>query len=445
MISLNEIMDLVIDRIKAQNISMWDVYCKMTDIYENQFRQYDLEITRHAVNSYYIIRTFHAKDDQFGVGVIKANSLKPSIIDQLIKDSQKLAKLNISSKYDLPQPGQTYPKLKLAEEKVVNDPEAVLLEKTEELQSVIQNLKQVHPTFGKLRIYISSKALQNCEGVSLNDVKTTFYLEYPLKAEENGKLAEFWGRSTVKNSNQLDFSLRLANWAELAVDSLEANIPNPAESITVIFPPNVLKDAFFKTLGTHSTGRALAEKISRFQPGKKVAIEEFSLTDNGVLENATAIANWDGEGNPHRRNSLIKKGIFSNFLFDQKYAALQQTQSTGNGIRTAEGTISNSLTSLEINSGSQSLEELISSMKYGLIIDEFSWLNPSEVTGDFGSEIRNGYLIEDGKRSSPIKGGNLSGNIFEMINSIEGISKELITEANYKFPYIKFSGLTLSS
>ena len=445
MIPLNDTMGLIVDRIKSQNIQMWDVYCKLTDIYENQFRQYDLEITRHAFNSYYIIRTFHVKDDQFGVGVVKANSLDPSMIDQLIKESQKLAKLNISSKYDLPQPGQSYPKLKLAEEKVVNDPEAVLKEKTEELQNLIQDLKHVHPTFGKLRIYVSSNALRNCEGISLNDLKTTLYLELPLKAEENGKLAEFWGRSTVKNSNQLDLPHRLANWAELAVDSLKAEVPSTAKSVDVIFPPNVLQDAFFKTLGTHSTGRALAEKISRFKPSNKVANENFSLTDNGLLEEGTAIANWDGEGNPHRHNFLIEKGIFLNFLFDQKYAALQQTQSTGNGIRTTEGTISNSLTNLEINPGSETLEELIGSMKYGLIIDEFSWLNPSEVTGDFGSEIRNGYLIKKGKRSSPVKGGNLSGNIFEMINSIEGISKEQITESNYKFPYIKFSGLVLSS
>ena len=127
------------------------------------------------------------------------------------------------------------------------------------------------------------------------------------------------------------------------------------------------------------------------------------------------------------------------------YATLEKSKSTGNGLRSLDGTISNSITNLEIIPGSESLEELIQSVKYGVIIEQFSWLNPSSVTGDFGAEIRNGYLIENGEKTSAIKGGNLSGNAFEMIKNIEGISKERVIQSKYKFPSLKFTELILSS
>ena len=442
---LNESMELIVSRLKSNKIRMWDIYCNNTNIYENQFRKSDIEITRQAVDFYYIIRVFYERGNQFGIGIVKANSLEPQHLDSFINQAQQLAKLNKIPKYELPQSGQAYPDIKLAEGEILTDPEGVLREKSEELTSIVQDLTQIKPTFGKLRIYISTKALRNSEALDLTDCKTSLFLEYPLKAEENGKLAEFWGRTEVKNLNQLDFQNRLPKWAEIAVDSLHTKVPPPASSITAIFPPKIANDAFSSTIGHHATGVALSDGISKFKRGEDVAVESFSLQDNGIMSDGIAVANWDGEGNPQRSTALIEQGKFLNYLFDQKYAKLEKTQSTGNGLRTSDGTIVNSITNLEIPAGSESVDELIASVEFGILIEEFSWLNPSEVSGDFGAEIRNGYLIEHGEKTTPIKGGNLSGNTFEMVKAILGSSKERITEENYKFPYLKFSGLTLSS
>ncbi|MFX1294327.1 MAG: hypothetical protein ACFFD2_05655 [Promethearchaeota archaeon] len=119
--NLNEIIDHIVSRIKVAQIPTWDLYCISFNIYENQFRQYNIEISRESVLFYYIIRTFYSKGDQFGEGIIKANTLESKHIDSYIEKSQELAKLNITSRYKLPQPGQTYPNIKLAEDKVVAD------------------------------------------------------------------------------------------------------------------------------------------------------------------------------------------------------------------------------------------------------------------------------------------------------------------------------------
>ncbi|MHA1651982.1 MAG: TldD/PmbA family protein [Candidatus Helarchaeota archaeon] len=442
---LNEVADLLEGRLKAMRLPMWDVFCMSFDIFENQFRKTELEITRHAVNFYYIIRTFYSSAEQFGVGVVKANSLDLAQIDECIKKSQELARLNVTPRYELPQPGQSYPHVKLAEKKILADPEGVLTDTSEEYLRLVQDFKRVEPTFGKLRIYISARVLRNSEELALDDQKTTFYIEFPLKAEESGKLAEFWGIRYLKNSNQLDLENRLSKWAKLTIDSLHARPPPAAKSISAIFSPKMVWDALSKTVGHHATGVALYEGISRFEKGARVAVDHFSLIDDGLMEDGLFVANWDGEGNPQETTPIIKNGIFENFLYDQQYAALEESKSTGNGLRSLDGDIINSITNLEIRPGSYSLDELVESTKHGVFIEEFSWLNPSGVTGDFGAEIRNGYLIENGKITAAIKGGNLSGNAFEMIKTIEGISKKQLVESKYKFPHIKFSGLILSS
>jgi acetophenone carboxylase len=59
------------------------------------------------------------KGNDFGVGVVKANSLEPQHLDSFIKQAQQLAKLNKTSKYALPEVGQVYPEIQLAEDKIL--------------------------------------------------------------------------------------------------------------------------------------------------------------------------------------------------------------------------------------------------------------------------------------------------------------------------------------
>ncbi|MHA1297297.1 MAG: metallopeptidase TldD-related protein [Promethearchaeota archaeon] len=95
--------------------------------------------------------------------------------------------------------------------------------------------------------------------------------------------------------------------------------------------------------------------------------------------------------------------------------------------------------------GDISFEEIISEIKEGYYIEKFSWLNPETISGFFGAEIRNGYYIKNGKIDHPIKLGNVSGNVIEMIKNCKYISKEQEFSENSLFPYIAFTNLSVSS
>ena len=91
------------------------------------------------------------------------------------------------------------------------------------------------------------------------------------------------------------------------------------------------------------------------------------------------------------------------------------------------------------------LKEIIADIKEGYYIDKFSWLRPDAISGFFGAEIRNGYYIKDGKIQNPIKLGNVSGNVLEMVKNCVYISKEREFTEDTLFPYMAFKNLNVSS
>ncbi|MBD3227800.1 MAG: hypothetical protein GF329_06395 [Candidatus Lokiarchaeota archaeon] len=436
--------NLIEKKLKELNVSKWDLLINKTMTFENQFRGLEIEITRNYEIISYIIRVFDDREKEMGIGELTGFSLNEKNIEESIKYGKQMSKINSSTKYDLNQPGLKYERLKLYEDKIISQPYDFLNDTSEKLTNIIAQQNKIEATFGKFRIYVNEKKLTNSLDLDLDKKSTSLFIEYALKAESDGNLAEYWTKSYFKNSEQLDLNNRVKKWASIAYDTIKAKEPEQNKSIMVLFPPIILKDAFKNTIGFQITGKSKVEKLNRMEPDEKIASENFTLHDNGILKGGLNSNPWDGEGTPQQNTQVIENGIFKNRIFDLKHAKILNGESTGNGIRTAGGSIENTFTNMEVKPGDQKLENIISEIRNGILIEEFSWLNPNRITGDFGAEIRNGYLIQNGALS-PIKGGNLSGNVFEMLNNIISISKERKYEENVLLPYFLCKDLILSS
>jgi predicted Zn-dependent protease len=237
---------------------------------------------------------------------------------------------------------------------------------------------------------------------------------------------------------------RVKKWASIARNQLKATTPIPADKTTVVFSPGLLNAAFNPVIGHHVLGQSHMDNVSSFDLDAQVASENFTAIDNGLLEGGLHSNPWDAEGNPQGTNAVIQKGVFRKFLYDQKAAIMANTRSTGNCVRLENGSVTSDITNLQVEPGDISFEEIISSIKEGYYIEKCSWLNPDEFSGSFGAEIRSGHYIKDGALQSPIKGGNVSGNVLEMIKRCLYISKERETVSSSQLPYIAFGGLTIS-
>ncbi|MFX0041594.1 MAG: metallopeptidase TldD-related protein [Candidatus Hodarchaeota archaeon] len=439
----NAKIDLIENNLKAKNIEEYEIYFIDKTMYETIFLKNQPETEREVEDFEYFIRILTQKGDQTGVGIVKGNSLNPKEIKKYIDTCYLLSKNNISSIYHFPEE-KSISSIVIADKVILKDPIGIKNDFCEELMRVVEDQKDVVPTFGRLRVHINNNFLRNSNGVNLDSINTFFYLEHSLKAQKNGKLSEYWTTQYFKEKEHLNFEERIGNWAKIAKDTLLAELPKPNKEAIVILPPHVLKEAITPVIGLHASGQGFSEKVSAYNIDDKVASDEITIIDDGLLEGGLRSNSWDGEGNPHQKTEVIKNGIFQKRLYDQKYAMLNNVESTGNGMRSQTGSVLNRVSNLQIIPGTISIDEIISDIKEGYYIEKFSWLSPEELSGFFGAEIRNGYYIKNGEFKNPIKLGNVSGNVLEMIKNCLYVSKEREFSSNSLFPYMVFSDLTVS-
>ncbi|MBD3213494.1 MAG: hypothetical protein GF311_12875 [Candidatus Lokiarchaeota archaeon] len=439
-----ENLELIEKVIKSKDISDYEIYLIESEIYEIEFIKANVDSERQVNDLDYFIRLLDKEDEKSGMGIAKGNKLEEDKINQTVDNCIKLSQINKSSDYFFPSP-QSYSQIKPTSKEVLNYPSTLIQNLTDKIKRKLIEFKKTTPTFGRIRIHIDHIFLNNSTGLNLDTKKSYFYLEFAIKAKKDKKLSEFWDVDYIGRFSDLKIEQRLDKWNKLALASINAVEPKSNNNAIVVFSPSLLKDALIPVIGFHASGKAFHEEQSFFKRSEKVADSKITLLDNGLLEGGLRTSPWDGEGNPQRKTEIISNGIFENRIYDQKYAILEKTQSTGNGIRTSNGTIENTITNMEILAGELSLNEIFSNINEGYFIQKCSWLNPDKYSGSFGTEIRNGYNIKEGTLGTPIKGGNLSGNVLDMIKRCEYISKEREFSGNSYLPYIAFSNLRISA
>jgi len=439
-----EKLDKIEVALKSKKIQEFEIFFIEKNIFETIFLKDKTENEREISDFEYFIRILTQKENNTGIGVVKGNSLESRQIEKNIDTCVLLSKINSGSKYDFPSKGKLSP-INTADKSILSDPLTVKKDLAELLVSEVNQQKDVVPTFLRFRIHSNHSFLRNSNDLKLDAKKTYFFMEFSLKAQENGKLSEFWDSGYYKEKEHLNLNERVSSWAKRAKDTLKAIEPIPSENALVIFSPSVLKEAINPVVGVHALGKAHAEKISQFNIGDVVASENITIIDDGLLEGGLSSNSWDSEGNPHQLTEVIKNGVFQNRLYDQMYAMLEGKKSTGNARRSDNGTIVNGMSNLKILPGDISFNDMISDIKEGYYIDKFSWLNPDNVSGNFGAEIRNGYYIKNGEFKNPIKLGNVSGNVLEMVKNCVYISKEREFIENTLYPYMAFNNLNVSS
>ena len=446
-ISIENVADLVKSQIIQSGIEKWDLYLLIGQINSLYLRKTETELKDSRLKFSYVLRLFQDKpDNKMACGVVSLNSISPDAIQKAIKIAKSILKINTGPKYELVSPGKKYSSIKTTDKDVWEDPESFLEEKGKELKQQLREIIPATTTFGKFRVYRKQKMLLNYLGFSKLKQSTNFYYEFSFKSKDDeGRMAEYWPAGWFKTVEQLKFDELIPEWATLAKDALRAKKPTSNKSLDIIFPPSLVRIAFLETIGYSATGSSLYEKTSHFKEGDKIAVDELTVIDDGLKENLLNSSEWDSEGNPKQSTTIIENGIIKNFIFDQKYAQLTGRTSTGNAQRKPSrgGNIEIELNNLIVNPGSISLKELVGNSKNAMYVNKFSWLHPNPITGEFGATIDNAYLIENGKLTQPIKGGIVSGNIYEMIQDISGISKETRIVMNSKVPFIKFKNMRL--
>lgn len=144
---------------------------------------------------------------------------------------------------------------------------------------------------------------------------------------------------------------------------------------------------------------------------KKVCNEHINVVDDGTIPFNRGSVNIDDEGIEGQKTYIVKEGILTSYLHDRISAKHYGIASTGNGRRESFRHMPiPRMRSTYMEAGNVTEEEMISTVKNGIYASTFTNGQVQIGAGDFTFFVKNGYLIENGKLTQPIKDVNIIGN-----------------------------------
>lgn len=156
--------------------------------------------------------------------------------------------------------------------------------------------------------------------------------------------------------------------------------------------------------------------------GEKVAADIISIVDDPMRDGCPMQTHFDDEGVATYKKTVIENGVLKTLLYDLTTAIKTGKETTGNGRR--GGNISPY--NFGIAAGSDTIEELFAKAENGVYVTGIKGLHAgaNAITGDFSVESE-GFIIENGKKTSPVKSFVIAGNFFELIKNIDSLSNEV--------------------
>lgn len=182
------------------------------------------------------------------------------------------------------------------------------------------------------------------------------------------------------------------------------------------------------------TGSSLYQKQSFLAGmiGKQVASALLTVYDDPLLPSAPGSRLFDDEGLAAIRRPIIEKGVLMNYYIDNYYGRKL-------GLQPTSGNSSNVVFEL----GSRNLEQLLATLKRGVLITGFNGGNCNGSTGDFSYGIE-GFLVENGKIVHPVNEMNISGNMNQFLLDISELGNDVLPGESLQIPTLMIRNADLS-
>ena len=346
--------------------------------------------------------------------------------------------------------GQSYPD---CPEEHENLPEGTqLIQKARAVQAA---LYAAHPSVvdGTESAAAASRStirIWNSRGLDLHyDRTVTSVLANPV-VEENGE-----------KDSDYDFavgSLDVLNAGELArkaVDKarakLGAGVPDTG-AWPVVFSASAMSDllATFSTAFSAETAQKGLSPL-RDREGEVIASPVVTIVDDPLSEMSAMPIPFDAEGTPARRKNVVENGVLTTLFYDRRTAAVAGKETTGNA---SKGSYAAPVTvrpfTFYLAAGDSTEEELLRKADRGVYINFVGGLHAgaNAITGDFSLQSA-GFLIENGKKTAPVKSFTVAGNFFDLLKQITAAADNVKVPmpggiTSFGAPSVLVEGLTVA-
>jgi PmbA protein len=165
---------------------------------------------------------------------------------------------------------------------------------------------------------------------------------------------------------------------------------------------------------------------------KPVASAKLTITDDPLIESGFGSRLFDSEGLAAVKRPIIEEGVLRNYYIDDYY-----------GKKLAMKPTSGSASNVVFPPGKRNMDEMIKSMKKGIVITGFNGGNCNGSTGDFSYGIE-GLLIADGKIVHPVNEMNITGNMNDFWFSLTEVGNDPLQNDSFMTPSMMFENVDLS-
>jgi PmbA protein len=181
-------------------------------------------------------------------------------------------------------------------------------------------------------------------------------------------------------------------------------------------------------------GSSLYQKQSFLigKENKAIASPVLTVTDDPTISSGPGSRLFDEEGLAATVRHVIEKGVLKSYYIDDYYGKKL-------GMKPTSGSSSNVI----FSTGTRGMDEMVKSMKKGVLITGFIGGNCNGSTGDFSYGIE-GYLIVDGKIDHPVNEMNITGNMTSFWFNLEEMGNDVLPDQSLKIPSIMLKDVELS-
>jgi TldD protein len=145
--------------------------------------------------------------------------------------------------------------------------------------------------------------------------------------------------------------------------------------------------------------------------GERVASELVTIYDDGNLAEERGSLNVDDEGVPGQHKVLVENGVLRGYMQDRLNARLMGVESTGSGRRQSfRFSPQPRMCNTYMPSGVWDVDEIVASTKRGIYAKSFAGGQVEISKGDFVFMVGEGYLVENGKITTPVRNATIIGN-----------------------------------
>jgi TldD protein len=217
--------------------------------------------------------------------------------------------------------------------------------------------------------------------------------------------------------------------ARRAVTMLDS-VPAPAGEMTVVLGPGMGGVLFHEAVGHPLESDAVDKEASVYRGhiGDVVASPLVNGVDDSTVPNGWGSFAFDDEGTPSQRTVLFEDGVLRSWLYDRLRAEKDGVASTANGRRQsyAHPPIPR-MTNTSILNGSAKAADILSSTERGVFVTNLGGGQVNPATGDFVFGVSEGFLIENGRVTTPVRGANLIGRAIETMSAVDAVADDFDT------------------